>query len=1674
MTSLLRDWLSECNIEWSSESKLEEEFANGFLIGKLLSNLEVGGLTEDVFTEEFTNDVSIEAMTENYKQIAKYLCEGGIDIKPKLLQDIANNVSGAIHRFIYDLKCVMSRRERDSLSQLDVNGNNNNCNTTSILSPCNAKVLDFGKSQPRITSPPRVRKPMFEDMQKRDVEQKIRALATEQFHLRSEAKWQKYRDFQAETEQRAQYEVEFEKQMQSERMAQRHDTLVKTLRTHHDDVDGVERKGRQKWTTNQRIMRKRVSDKAHFEDTQSAMGMDKMNKKRQSMAQDVEHCIDDFEQILTKTQKLEKSQNQESAASKSESPNPVESAKATKKKQKENQNDVNLKDLGNLKNLTIEMDEEDPLEHLENLRRKLPDKTVSSQKTEHYMAQIKVNVARQREEALQREQRRKKLIADEMARNQEQEHKDRQNEIEAIITETAPDTMAFDEKIKTIKLHKDIFTQNARLMKQKEKQREQRDKTIKLNRDRTHFEHKKVEFKTKLSIQTRKLQELQLKQAQHHHVENVKYCRALMGSIVDITYKSMLYRRLSDQATVPKQLRCEWLKMLSVQTSKHLALSTTQHVLSNVDGDKEAEDLPPAMVQKLAKEGQCHTDIEHIQNGLMQCLDITAPLNRRLINNTEFGDYLEGHGAWTYGKDQNEDTIHEPVNHELGSLVEEIIAVSEGPDPRFIKIIPDVPVTMAFMGKPFTGKSTQCQQIADQFALQIINPEEVIQSAISAFTAFNDQKDQNQESDAAESMEMTLQQQIGQRLQETLSDGKEVDDTLYIDVIFEAICSSQKDTKTNGWILDGFPIRRSQAELLESKLTGFVDTPPPKTGKPSKKKPSKIAPPKEQDPAEIPKIESGLDFVIYFDTKSDGDNGHRVLLERAKGRLVDEESGRVYHITSNPPPHDLSIKEGLKAPPDEEYVASLPEHFKAFDERKESLKEWFDKFGNWTQINCDQDRQAMTVTFTEMIKVTMESKITRKNSEEELKMLKNQDAAENDQVLADTEINQEVVDDVADAEQEKVEDAVTKEPEDEQIEDEKDEKDTVSMPWDEQLKDQNMCRRLHYFWSNVEQSYIDQMKSTFELFRHERRRILAYLASTREYFFNYLRRTDGKQSMIDEFQREYNTIHPDMRRDDDTKDELHQRAEELSFQLFEYSMKRKNESIEELDSIKNSVWLNTENQTLLKITIAVIQHEMNRYISTIRVVDDYFALKNGKAINESSMEPLDVLSMIQDAESNTDKNQKTSKKGKSSPKDADDATTTSSVDVLRDQLQNAITVSLAYIASNGPNSSTEDDNSGDDQSNDPWYALHGEVVKMEYQRLEMRLNRLQSILSVFVEDLSVRHEGLCQKLDQWIGLRVNSENEAIESLIQHIQNSVEQETELNHRLVLKGENFLIDQDVIVCPMPNPIQKQSNNHQFKTKAAFTMPQLLKLVEIFRTQNSGGIMEYKSMVQMLLKFSKSNYAQSEPVLPMLWNNINETQLLVLLAPVIVPYASMQYVNWRLLVCSLMLQTLNVIQETVTIPSLDTLFELKQALNSKDTANTGTLNEKKFMSVSMWFDESANNVWQQLLFDLFGTEDTETSEKLVDYNAMLFHLCFNDQSHFGVEKVVSIGQNLNIVQDSTIVQMKDLDTFVGRGTVDVDLGHDINVLYREDLNMQQIKSQKQIVESFNFIDVGQALSL
>ena len=71
--------------------------------------------------------------------------------------------------------------------------------------------------------------------------------------------------------------------------------------------------------------------------------------------------------------------------------------------------------------------------------------------------------------------------------------------------------------------------------------------------------------------------------------------------------------------------------------------------------------------------------------------------------------------------------------------------------------------------------------------------------------------------------------------------------------------------------------------------------------------------------------------------------------------------------------------------------------------------------------------------------------------------------------------------------------------------------------------------------------------------------------AVREQFLEYLHTLDGKQEILDEFVQKFNQFsddYPDLREDEQTKEELHQRTDILSDELWEIVEERKDSAIE--------------------------------------------------------------------------------------------------------------------------------------------------------------------------------------------------------------------------------------------------------------------------------------------------------------------------------------------------------------------------------------------------------------------------------------------------------------------------------------------------------------------------------
>eukprot|EP00055_Hartaetosiga_balthica_P003328 m.7380 g.7380 ORF g.7380 m.7380 type:complete len:466 (-) comp2784_c0_seq1:129-1526(-) len=156
---------------------------------------------------------------------------------------------------------------------------------------------------------------------------------------------------------------------------------------------------------------------------------------------------------------------------------------------------------------------------------------------------------------------------------------------------------------------------------------------------------------------------------------------------------------------------------------------------------------------------------------------------------------------------------------------------------------PFVPRTIVF-GGPGAGKTTQAQHIANKYKAIYINPQDLVAKAISSPS------------------------KIGSALQPYVQRGMMIPDNIYTKLVTQRL--SEGDCTTHGWVLDGYPITRSQADALEKAR--FVPN-----------------------------------FVVFLDVPRSEETN------RITQRRVDPITGLFYHLTNNIPPEEIA--ERLKQRP---------------------------------------------------------------------------------------------------------------------------------------------------------------------------------------------------------------------------------------------------------------------------------------------------------------------------------------------------------------------------------------------------------------------------------------------------------------------------------------------------------------------------------------------------------------------------------------------------------------------------------------------------------------------------------------------------------------------------------------------------------------------------------------
>ncbi|MCP4445541.1 MAG: adenylate kinase [Myxococcales bacterium] len=149
---------------------------------------------------------------------------------------------------------------------------------------------------------------------------------------------------------------------------------------------------------------------------------------------------------------------------------------------------------------------------------------------------------------------------------------------------------------------------------------------------------------------------------------------------------------------------------------------------------------------------------------------------------------------------------------------------------------------MILVGPPGAGKGTQAAKLIDTHKIPHISTGDMLRAAVKEGT------------------------EMGKQADIAMKAGNLVSDDVVIGMVIERIA---KEDCTEGFMLDGFPRTRPQAEALDTELTNAGVK---------------------------------LDVVLFIEVPDE------LIVDRITGRRSDPETGAIYHLKFNPPPAELADK----------------------------------------------------------------------------------------------------------------------------------------------------------------------------------------------------------------------------------------------------------------------------------------------------------------------------------------------------------------------------------------------------------------------------------------------------------------------------------------------------------------------------------------------------------------------------------------------------------------------------------------------------------------------------------------------------------------------------------------------------------------------------------------------
>nr|XP_032826562.1 sperm flagellar protein 2 [Petromyzon marinus] len=834
-----------------------------------------------------------------------------------------------------------------------------------------------------------------------------------------------------------------------------------------------------------------------------------------------------------------------------------------------------------------------------------------------YVGEIRRRLQEDGQARNQREKRRRAVLVQQLQAQRDMEELDRVEELVGRLMRQSQQEQRVAVQLLLTRQHKETVRQNRLERHYQLAERRHREFLEALDADAARSRWESEEKREQAERERELHAHLLAERMAARHAWHKQMCMGIVLHVVDLATRQAEYRELTGR-NIPKQLLREWRELFVLELP--------------VYDPPDPKDTSESTVSMAHKEAQAALDEQ------------------------DFLDYLGMKGEWQ-AVDGSSAMEPPPNNAVLGHVVRHICTLVRPPRSLAPPVaLPPSSIRACVLGKPFSGKTSCLQRLSQECGLVTLNVSALLLESMETYNASlysteheeDDERivaegdDNHEEADPVTHAELPCSVELGRQASEVLAQGGVVPDQLLVFLVLQALRELPEQT---GWILDGFPATVQQAKLLEKALTGWNEDLEEGNSKEMGQQGSGTASGKVsllvQDPFAPPKAPPpppALDLALVL-TLSDS-----AAFERAESAEAVDNGAEV----------DLH---------------QLPNKLVGFEKHWPDLEQWFGPRHGVLQSVCAQtDPDLLYQGMKRIFEQTLLHKQQISKPKEEPLLEDNTAAIIQQPPMVDMDQPQDeeiptMLGEVpstptigsqqkgaspgrspkgsrrrtskSPASEDKKERAKSKEKKGkspprsgkakgagkEQAIPEPIAVETVppgptpgSSEWEyvDQPLTLEMATYLGGFWDNMERTYISNCKTVFHNLRREREAIVHHLYDIRQEFVEFLRRPDHKQEFVQRWQIELNELPGYLRGDDDTRAEMHQRAQDLKEKLWDITDGRKEEAEKELLSVMHDGWLNARLAAFANHYITLMQVEMERWQDAVLFLRDYYVGIQGR------------------------------------------------------------------------------------------------------------------------------------------------------------------------------------------------------------------------------------------------------------------------------------------------------------------------------------------------------------------------------------------------------------------------------------------------------------------------------